>query len=386
MTTDKAEFLIEGRNVSKVFKDFWGRPKVRAVIDVDIQVPKGAVFGLLGPNGAGKSTLIKMILGHLYPTGGVLTVFGHHPTDVKSKARLGYLPERAFLYKHLTPMQTLRFFGEVLELPSDVIRSRSEQLLDMVGLRHARDRIVGEFSHGMGRRMGLAQALLNDPDLLLLDEPTAGLDPLGCRDVKDLILTLAARGKTILLTSHLLADVEEVSDQLMIMYGGRVQAVGTSQELLSQRDMLQITLPAPDAARKEQILAAVGDDVQVSSPLQTLENYFLDVVRQASKSQDTYGAQAGSGVATYLKTAEPKPEEPEPQPTPEPPKKAEPAETVPIEPASEATPEAEPKAEAEPEHEAFAQLRRDDVPPEPAEDSDEPDEDIDQDLLDELTK
>ena len=325
MSENESENLIEGRKIGKVFKDFWGRTKVRALTDVDFRVRRGVVFGLLGPNGAGKSTLIKLILGHLYPTTGRLTVFGKHPTDVDSKRRLGYVPERAHLYKHLTPVETLRFFGQVLELSGPVIKSRTDQLLDMVGLNQARNRMVGEFSHGMGRRMGLAQALLNDPDLLLLDEPTAGLDPLGCRDVKDLIRTMVARGKTVLLTSHLLADVEDVCDELLIMYGGQVQAFGKSGDLLAQKDRLRIDLPAPDEAVLGKIKNVIGEnfdeqEVEFGSPSQSLESYFLGVVRSASQTQETHGAQISKGVAGYLQNPS---QAPDVQPTA--PAKAEPA-------------------------------------------------------------
>ncbi|MFM1551427.1 MAG: ABC transporter ATP-binding protein, partial [Lentisphaeria bacterium] len=190
MTKRGMEAAVEGENLSKVFKDFWGRNKVEALNDVDVTVPKGAIFGLLGPNGAGKSTLIKLILGHLYPTGGRLAIFGKRPRDIAVKQHMGYLPERSFFYKHLTAAEILKYFGMILNLSREQISSRTEQLLEMVGLEAAGDRMAGEFSHGMGRRLGLAQALLNDPDLLILDEPTAGLDPVGCREVKDLIITL----------------------------------------------------------------------------------------------------------------------------------------------------------------------------------------------------
>ncbi len=306
MSSTESEYLIEGKEVTKVFKDFWGRPKVWAVAEVDIRVRRGAVFGLLGPNGAGKSTLIKLVLGHLYPTAGKLSVFGKLPTDVDSKARLGYLPERAHLYNNLTPRETLEFFGEVLELPKGVIRARADQLLEMVGLGRAKTRMAGEFSRGMSRRLGLAQALLNDPDLLLLDEPTAGLDPLGCREVKNLIRTLARRGKTIVLSSHLLADVEDVCDELLILYGGKVQAAGTSAEILARKDMLQINLPAPSKATLGKLHDAVAGEfessqVEFSSPTRNLESYFLEVVSKASRTQETHGAQAGGDVAGYLK-------------------------------------------------------------------------------------
>src|SRR4026207_2442843 len=204
------EVVISVKGLTKVFKDFWNRPKARAVDNVDFEVRRGEVFGLLGPNGSGKSTTVKLLLGLLYPTKGHIEVFGHSPRHVGTKARIGYLPEESYLYRYLDSRETLDFFGNLFELSSGERRKRSEQLLDMVGLKQVQRRVVGEFSKGMQRRIGLAQALINDPELIILDEPAAGLDPIGCREVKDLILALAQRGKTIILSSHLLGDVEDV--------------------------------------------------------------------------------------------------------------------------------------------------------------------------------
>lgn len=309
MSSDKqtatAARLVEAMQVSKVFRDFWGRPKVRAVTDVSFRIGRGRVVGLLGPNGAGKSTLMKLMLGHLYPTGGRLRVFGLDPREVEAKTRLGYLPERANLYRNLTAEETLDFFAEVLELPPAERRSRRDQLLAMVGLERSRKRLVGEFSHGMMRRLGLAQALLNDPDLLLLDEPTAGLDPIGCREVKNLITTLGRRGKTVLMTSHLLADVEDVCDDLLVMFGGQLLADGTVSELLAQKETLQIRMPAPDPGTRDRLAGELSrlvpaDQLEFSSPKRNLESYFLELVETASRERETAGAQIGTGVASYL--------------------------------------------------------------------------------------
>src|SRR5215471_3052618 len=176
-----SEVIVSVRGLTKVFKDFWGRPKARAVDAVDFEVRRGEVFGLLGPNGSGKSTTVKLLLGLLYPTKGYIEVFGHSPRHVKTKSRIGYLPEESYLYRYLNSRETLDFFGNLFELGKDDRNNRAEQLLEMVGLNQTRMRAVGEFSKGMQRRIGLAQALINDPDLVILDEPTAGLDPIGCR-------------------------------------------------------------------------------------------------------------------------------------------------------------------------------------------------------------
>ena len=302
------QLVVAGQDIVKKFKDFWGRDKVKALKGVDIEISKGSVFGLLGPNGAGKSTLIKLILGHLYPTSGRIAVFGKDPRDVNIKFQIGYLPERSYLYKNLTAEETLSYFGEILNLSKEQIKSRTDQLLEMVGLQHSKKRYVGEFSHGMTRRMGLAQALLNDPDFVILDEPTAGLDPVGCREVKDLIITLGKRGKTVLLTSHLLADVEDTCDDVMMIFGGKVQSQGHLSELLSDTKKTKLEFPALDAGALAQIQEIIssksGEKAIVSSPKQTLESYFLKVVHEGNENQDTAGAKEGKGVAEYLRGPE----------------------------------------------------------------------------------
>ncbi|MEO6337372.1 MAG: ABC transporter ATP-binding protein [Verrucomicrobiota bacterium] len=301
------ENVIVVRGLTKVFKDFWGRPKARAVDNVDFEVRRGEVFGLLGPNGSGKSTTVKMLLGLLYPTKGHIEVFGHSPRHVPTKARIGYLPEESYLYRYLNSRETIDFFGNLFHLPAAERKARSEQLLEMVGLNQVRTRVVGEFSKGMQRRIGLAQALINDPDLIILDEPTAGLDPIGCREVKDLILALARRGKTVILSSHLLADVEDVCDRVVIYYGGKIQAMGTLKELLATPDAVRITTPPLPRETMERVLEIIRKDVatdkvQVDNPTQNLESYFLGVVEKAKQNAaETSGATSGARVAAYLR-------------------------------------------------------------------------------------
>jgi ABC-2 type transport system ATP-binding protein len=306
--------VIAVRGLTKVFKDFWGRPKARAVDNVDFEVRRGEVFGLLGPNGSGKSTTVKMLLGLLYPTKGHIEVFGHSPRHVATKSRIGYLPEESYLYRYLNSHETLDFFGNLFRLPAGERQKRSEQLLEMVGLSQTRTRAVGEFSKGMQRRIGLAQALINDPDLVILDEPTAGLDPIGCREVKDLILALARRGKTVILSSHLLSDVEDVCDRVVIYYGGKIQAMGTLKELLATPDVVRITTPVLQRETLERALEIIrkdidGDKIRIDNPTQNLESYFLDVVQKARQAAEaTSGATSGHRVAAYLRgDAEAKP-------------------------------------------------------------------------------
>ena len=313
MQEAQGEVIVRVDNLTKVFLDFWGRPKARAVNGVNFEVRAGEVFGLLGPNGSGKSTTIKMMLGLLNPTKGFIDMFGQSPRDVKTKERVGYLPEESYLYKYLNSTETLDFFGGLFALDPKEKAVRSKQLLDMVGLTATQMRTVGEFSKGMQRRIGLAQALINDPDLVILDEPTSGLDPVGCREIKDLILNLKARGKTVILSSHLLADVEDVCDRAVIYYGGKIQQYGTLEELLTERDTLRFTLPALSEEAQQEVMDTISkhvgtDKVRVENPTQNLESFFLNVVENAiAKDEDTSGSTAGNEVAEFLRADDPVP-------------------------------------------------------------------------------
>ena len=303
---EKTAPIVSAVGLTKEFRDFWGRPKARAVNDIDFEIRPGEVVGLLGPNGSGKSTTVKMLLGLLYPTGGRLTVMGRSPRAVETKREIGYLPEESYLYKYLTAEETLDFFGSLFNLSAADRARRIEQLLDMVGLTHARRRRVGEFSKGMARRIGIAQAMINDPSFLILDEPTSGLDPLGCREVKDLILTLKKRGKTVLVTSHLLSDVEDVCDRVIILYGGKIRATGALSDLLTVSDTTTITTPALSADVTEKVLALLrdslhGEEFRIDHPRRTLEEFFLDVIARAkSESVETAGVVSGGRIAEYL--------------------------------------------------------------------------------------
>ena len=300
------EPVIRAVGLTKEFRDFWGRPKARAVNDISFEIRPGEVVGLLGPNGSGKSTTVKMLLGLLYPTGGRLTVYGKSPRVVETKREIGYLPEESYLYRYLTAEETLDFFGSLFNLSAADRKRRIDQLLEMVGLEHARHRRVGEFSKGMARRIGLAQAMINDPSLLILDEPTSGLDPLGCREVKDLILALKKRGKTVLITSHLLSDIEDVCDRVIILYGGRIRAEGTLSELLTVSDENRITTPALPPEAMTKLLSLLreslhGDTFEIDHPRRSLEEFFLDVVAKArSESVETAGVAGGGRIASYL--------------------------------------------------------------------------------------
>ncbi len=304
--------VLEIIELTKVFRDFWGRDRVKAVDGLNLDVKRGEVFGLLGPNGSGKTTTVRIVLGLLFPTNGAVRLFGRSPREVDVKQRVGYMPEESNLYSYLNAEETLDFFARLFGLARSERRRRAEALIDMVGLKRARMRPVGEYSKGMARRIGLAQSLINDPDLLILDEPTTGLDPVGAREMKDLILTLRDRGKTIFLCSHLLADVEEVCDRIAILYGGKQRALGPVEKLLVAAERTQIRAPRLDSRAVEKIRNVIresaGGDAQidVSAPTRRLEEYFLEVVREARKERlATAGAEMGTGTAEFLAAEEP---------------------------------------------------------------------------------
>lgn len=299
----KEEFnIVEAAGLQKVFKDFWGRTKVEALRGATFHVKKGEVFGLLGPNGSGKSTTIKILLGLLKPTSGRVSILGHRPDEMFVKEHVGYLPEETSLYPQLTAEETLMYLGSLFSLGKKECKYRTDQLLEMTGLTHARNRLIGEFSKGMARRIGIAQALINDPQLLVLDEPTSGLDPIGCREVKDLIQFLSSQDKSIIMSSHLLSDVQDVCDYAMILYGGKVCAEGKMSELLKVSELTTVTFPSENEAVLKSLNASIPKaDIKVSNPMQSLEELFLQVVRGASSEIESAGAHSGTGSADYLK-------------------------------------------------------------------------------------
>jgi len=306
MSTD-GKPVIQTVGLTKIFKDFWYRNRVVAVDRLDIEIYGNEVFGLLGPNGSGKSTTIKMMLGLLYPTRGRISVLSKAPTDVAIKSRIGYLPEESYLYRFLNARETLDYYGQLFQIARQDRRRRVEQLLEMVGLTREARRRVGEYSKGMARRIGLAQALINDPELLILDEPTTGLDPIGTREIKDLILFLnREKRKTILLCSHLLADVEDVCRRVTVLYGGRRQAMGYTHDLLRQEDLTQITTDKLSDDTVGQIRQLVEDQahqrvISITEPKTRLETFFLKTVQEAQAIRpETSGVLAGGKIADFL--------------------------------------------------------------------------------------
>ncbi len=277
--------VIETSALTKVYKDFWGRPKHKALDQLSIRIDPGEVFGLIGPNGCGKTTTFKLLLGLIFPTGGQATVLGKPPTDVGVKARLGFLPEESYLYHWLTADETLDFFGRLFHLDRATRKKRADELIERFGLAHARKRQIREYSKGMTRRVGFCQALINDPDLVIFDEPTSGLDPISQRQIKDLILDLKRRGKTVLLSSHLLGDVQDICDRIAILHQGQTKKYGAVRDILVQRDSITMTfkdLSEQGRRRIEDLARAEGARlVRSENTLETLEDVFLRTVQES---------------------------------------------------------------------------------------------------------
>jgi len=298
--------VVQAIALTKVFRDFWMRSKARAVDGVDLEIHRGEIFGLLGPNGSGKSTTIKLILGLLKKSSGRLAVFGRAPQDVATKKRIGYLPEESYLYPFLNARETLDYYGKLFQIERKRRIKRIDELLEMVGLDAVQHRQIREYSKGMQRRIGIAQALINDPELLILDEPTTGLDPIGTRQVKDLILTLGKRGKTIILCSHLLSDVEDCVDRMVIMYGGKIRAAGTCDQLLTMESRTIIETEALDADTIHDIESIIAKHKKrlerIGAPRQKLEDLFVGIVEQARAERvETAGALNSAGTAAFLR-------------------------------------------------------------------------------------
>jgi ABC-2 type transport system ATP-binding protein len=282
-----SDVIVETRNLGKIYRDFWGRKKVQALKSLDIEIRRGEIFGLLGPNGSGKSTTIKLMLGLLFPTSGRAFVFGKEATDVAKNERIGYLPEESYLYKFLNAEETLDFYGRLFDMPASVRKERAAELIQRVGLQRHRRRQLREYSKGKTRRIGLAQALINEPEFLVLDEPTTGLDPIGTKEMKDLILKLREEGKTILLCSHQLADVQDVCDRVAILHQGELKEAGRVDALLKVQDVTQIHAKGLSEEAKEKIREIIKQSnselLKMDNPTTTMEELFLDIVQQSEQ-------------------------------------------------------------------------------------------------------
>lgn len=276
------EAVILAENLTKIFRDFWGRPKVTAVEDLSLEVQRGEVFGIIGPNGSGKTTTMKILLGLLRPSSGRAQVLGRAPDHVATKTKIGFLPEESYLYPFLTGEETLDFYARIFRLPRDVRRRRIDELLELFEMNHARRRQLKEYSKGMVRRISFAQALINDPEVIFLDEPTSGLDPISAVMIKRLVNDLKAKGKTIFLSSHLLADVQTLCDRIAIMNRGRREVYGSIKEILVRRDHVSVTFKnlTEEALAKIRALAEAqgAETVRAEPTLESLEDVFTRVV------------------------------------------------------------------------------------------------------------
>jgi len=274
-------------NLTKEFTNpsVLNRGKVVAVKDLSLTVEAGTVYGLLGPNGSGKSTTMKIVLGLVTATSGRTFIFGRDSRDVESREAVGFLPENPYFYKFLTGEETVRFYGKLCGIRGRKLTDRTKELLALVGLEEAADRRVGGYSKGMLQRIGLAQALVQEPRLLVLDEPTAGVDPAGSRQIRDLILTFKERGITVLLCSHLLSQVQEICDRIGIMHRGGLVREGPLDQLISIENQTEIVLENATPELLEQMRALIAKNgarlVGEQKPQQNLERYFLDVTSKS---------------------------------------------------------------------------------------------------------
>ncbi len=275
---------IKTENLTKVYKNFLGRKKVLALDKLNIDIQKGEIFGLLGPNGSGKTTTLKLLLGLIFPTEGKAYVLGKTANDVAVKSKIGFLPEESCFYRFLNADETLDFYGQLFRITRKERKFRINKLIEQMGLEFARKRSLGQYSKGMLRRIGIAQALINDPALIILDEPTSGLDPVGTKETKDIILTLKKQGKTVLLCSHLLSDVQDICDRVAILDKGKLQIAGTINELLSCKDVVEILIRNLSSEAVNEVETFIkerrGEIISIKNSSSTLEGLFLRIVQE----------------------------------------------------------------------------------------------------------
>lgn len=276
-------FAVRTEGLTKVYKDFWRRKSTSALTNLNLTIERGEIFGLLGPNGSGKTTTVKLLLGLLFPTSGKSWLLGYPSSDLQTKSKIGFLPEESYLYKFLNAEEILDFYAKLFDIPKKERKRRIDTLIHDVGLAHVRKRPLSQYSKGMLRRIGLAQAIINDPELVILDEPTSGLDPIGSREMKGLILEFKRQGKTVVLSSHLLADVQDICDRIAILNRGVLQVTGSVSELLSQKDVVEFmvkNLSGNDIQAVEAFIKSRnGDVVSINHPSSTLEELFVNIIQ-----------------------------------------------------------------------------------------------------------
>ncbi len=287
--TDSTATAVSVENLTKVFQGGLAQRRFTAVKDLSFHVKPGEVYGLIGPNGSGKSTTMKVILGLLAPTQGKASLFGRASTEVESRSSVGFLPENPYFYKHLNGLETLQFYGRLCGVRGADLRDRAREVLALTGLEDAADRRVSGYSKGMLQRLGLAQALIHRPRLVVLDEPTAGVDPSGSRMIRDLILNFREQGITVLVTSHLLEQMQEVCDRVGIMAHGQMMREGRVEDLISIENQTEILLEnaSPELLKElEEFIQTKGKGaklLQAGHPRTTLERLFLEATSESNK-------------------------------------------------------------------------------------------------------
>jgi len=285
-----SEHAVEVNNLTKVFRTGIGNQYVVAVDNLSFRVEAGEVYGLIGPNGSGKSTTMKVVLGLMAASKGEAKVFGLDSGDIRARNEIGFLPENPYFYKHLTGAETLKFYGKLCGIRGKKLKARVEELLEIVGLEDAAKRRLGGYSKGMLQRIGLAQSLVQNPRLVILDEPTAGVDPVGSREIRDLILRLKEEGYTVFLCSHLLEQVQEVCDRIGIIFEGRMRREGKLEELIKIEKQTAMTLEnaSPELLAKIEDLVASEEGasiVETGHPRTTLERLFIQIAERRSKGK-----------------------------------------------------------------------------------------------------
>jgi ABC-2 type transport system ATP-binding protein len=303
LSTVAAPLAAETVGLTKRYPLTWKRKVLVALDHLNLQIKQGEVFGLLGPNGSGKSTTIKLLLGLIVPSEGEARIFGLQPESLEARKRVGFLPENPYFYGFLNGDETLRFYGKLCGVSGAKLNQRVEELIELVGLQNGRERPLRSYSKGMLQRIGLAQAMIHDPDILFLDEPTAGVDPLGSSQIRDLILRLKKMGKTVIFSSHLLEQVQEVADRVAIFSLGKKVLEGSLESLLAENQSTQINIPADlSDDQQKRLRAALGQtgisegDIRFSRPHLSLEQLYLRTVQAQAAANSTANVQNSPGT------------------------------------------------------------------------------------------